>query len=52
MSISRIIALAALTAIIFAAAISVWPARKPTEACGDVFSRADTEWTKRCDFSK
>jgi hypothetical protein len=49
MSAGRIIALAALTAIIFAAAISVWPARKP---CGDVFGRADTEWTKTCEFSK
>jgi hypothetical protein len=52
MSAARIIALVAVLSIAAATAMFVAPAKKSAGACGDIFSRADTEWEKTCEISK
>jgi hypothetical protein len=45
------IPLFAIAAIVLAAALFMTREKTP-DGCGDVFGRADTEWTKTCEFSK
>jgi hypothetical protein len=47
----KLIPLLAVAAIILVAALFMTREKTP-EACGDIFDRADIEWTKTCEISK
>lgn len=47
----KFIPMVAIAALVLAAAFLL-TTRKPPEACGDIFGRADTEWNTTCEISK
>jgi hypothetical protein len=49
--VKKLIPLLAIAAIFLVAALFITREKTP-DGCGDVFGRADTEWTKTCEFSK
>jgi hypothetical protein len=48
----RALIAALLAAIAAAGGIFLTTAKNPPQACGEIFSRADTDWNKTCEFEK